>query len=278
MSTERTPEQRLARTKRLWEKKNLGKVWSGYKRSDMCRERIRSGRIGKSLHPLSQETIQKIHESTVGRPKSKETRRKMSIAQLGATHLSSGDRVVLSEESRTKMRIAKQGSRNPMWNIGQQHPRYSKKHTLEAKKRISCKILGISPESWTGFATEGLYCEKWDDPVLNIKKRVRAFFKGRCIECGKTKEENGGKFLDVNHVSMNKDACCTGPKFEWLFVLLCRSDHGKATVSPGSSELRYKELIALQYGGKCYYTLQEFQNLIECGVFKSSDWGRKDGH
>jgi len=172
-----------------------------------------------------------------------------------------------SQATLKKMSEVKKGKPNPM---------EGRHHSYATKKRMSVSAQGISEEEWVDFKKNHPYCWKWTDPELKIKKRVRAFFKGRCVECGKVREP-GGYFLSVHHVSRNRDACCTGETFEWLFIVLCRKHHRIAEANPETYIPKYKRMIKEQYGGKCYYTLVEFDDLVERGVLKSSDWGRKDG-
>lgn len=100
----------------------------------------------------------------------------------------------------------------------------------------------------------GEYCERFDEP---FKRRCRVFFNNKCVVCGMTQEENGNS-LPVHHVYYNKKMCCDGSRR--MVVPLCNSHH---SITNGKRDRNYwsqyfHELIALQYGGKCYYTREEY--------------------
>lgn len=139
------------------------------------------------------------------------------------------------------------------------------------------------------------YCEKFSD---SLKERVRAFFGHRCVICGKTREENLGKRLDVHHVFVEKLACCE-TKIEdmdlirkrlpfqiarfgsdvfsddeinciRMMVPLCISDHSKVHgLEPNDSPYEntyyrklFAEMIFSKYDGKSYFSEEEFKKKV----------------
>jgi hypothetical protein len=96
-----------------------------------------------------------------------------------------------------------------------------------------------------------------------FRERVRLFFGNRCVYCGKTEKENG-KNLSVHHVTYQKGVCCEDDDVKGrLFVTLCASHH-PMTNSPKKREYwkdYFTKLINEKYGGRCYYTENEYEQL-----------------
>lgn len=90
------------------------------------------------------------------------------------------------------------------------------------------------------------YCQRW---TSDLRERVRIFFNYRCVNCGKTQEENGQK-LNVHHVNYDKMVCCNDVKP--LFVALCISCHMKSNYNREKWERIFTELIMTKFGGKCF--------------------------
>lgn len=161
-------------------------------------------------------------------------------------------------------------------NLGKVHP-----HSPETKKKMSMVRQGITdPADWPGFISlEDSYCWKWRDPRLKIRKRVRAYFNNTCLGCGATSADAKHKFLHVHHIGGDKSACCSENPKGWLFVPLCSSCHGKTLGKMKNwYALYYTELILERYHGKCYYTLDEYELLVDTGIINPGDFGRKDGN
>ena len=122
-----------------------------------------------------------------------------------------------------------------------------------------------------------IYCDLWPD----VNERVHAFFDYKCVGCGtpETNRSHAG-----HHVFYVKNACCwvnedgiyytnlnatdhikndyyigENPNY---FVILCPECHGKTN---GNFENRkrwanyYKNVIDTEYGGKSYYTKEEWE-------------------
>jgi hypothetical protein len=121
------------------------------------------------------------------------------------------------------------------------------------------------------------YCELWPD----VNERVHAFFDYKCVGCG-TPEIN--RSHAGHHVFYVKNACCwfdkegiyytnlnapnhigndycigDNPNY---FVILCPKCHGETNGNFGNRKRwadYYKNLIDKEYGGKSYYTKEEWE-------------------
>jgi len=267
----------------------------------------------------SEETKEKLRQSKIGFKHTEESKAKIKAARASQ---------VCSPETRAKMSAARTGSKNPFYgrkltdeqkqhlreiNAGENHPNYGKHlseetknkireshikdknynygipHTEEHKKKISLSISKDKNPNWQGGISFYPYCPKFDEPM---KENVRAFFGGRCVICGKTKEENSNsryktEKLSVHHVFTEKMAGCEtkiqdmeavrkrlpkeiarigAPEFSSLeiayirmMVPLCRSDHSSvggedSDIEFEKSEYRkfFVDVIMNKYNGKCY--------------------------
>lgn len=141
-----------------------------------------------------------------------------------------------------------------------------KKSAVERGRGIVCsnkcasllqigRFIGDKSPVWKGGTSFEPYCPKFNK---EFKERVRAFFNYKCAECGMSQEENG-KALGVHHVIYNKNTCCdsTIP----LFVPLCNHCHSKTNSRRKHWQTHFTELINTKYGGKCYYTKEEWASL-----------------
>lgn len=200
--------------------------------------------------------------------KTEEHKKNLSLANKGKPSPRVG--AVLTDDTKQLLSIAASGRVSNRKGV---------KLKPSTRKLISMSRQGISKEEdWVGFSKEKNYCWKWTDPELKIRKRVRAFFGNKCIECGATQANNKQKFLHVNHVGNNKGACCSDNPDGWLFVPLCTSCHSKASgTNQKNSDIKYTNIINTKYGGKCYFTLEEYDRLVEIGQLKTDDYGRRDG-
>lgn len=105
---------------------------------------------------------------------------------------------------------------------------------------------GEKHPNWKGGISYEPYCVLFNN---EFKKRVRDFWNNTCVECGKTKEEEGAN-LCVHHVNFDKESCCNDSKP--LFVTLCKSCHSKTNANREYWEEKYTALINEKYGGQCY--------------------------
>lgn len=139
-----------------------------------------------------------------------------------------------------------------------------KSNISETSPRLYCSRMcagkdktGEKNSNWKGGTSFGEYCEKFN---VEFKERVRAYYGYTCLICG-IKESEMKENLTVHHVMHNKDACCSNsPK---LFATVCRACHNKTNgkyIKYGWEEYFIK-LINEKYGGKCYYTKEEYKEL-----------------
>lgn len=133
--------------------------------------------------------------------------------------------------------------------------KYSSSFLKEHPIKAWLGVTGENHPQWQGGISFEPYCPKFNN---EFKERVRAFFNYRCVECGKTQEEEG-RALCIHHVNYNKKTCCdnTIP----LFVPLCDTCHKRTNRHRDYWQLHFTELIYLQHGGKCYYSQEEFAQL-----------------
>ena len=151
-----------------------------------------------------------------------------------------------------------------------------------------------------GGVSFGKYCPKFNP---ELKENVRNFFGGRCVICGKTKEENNNERLSVHHVFTEKMACCESiiadmdtvrkrfPKevaqfgnanfspLEIIYIRmmtpLCRSHHSYVEgedINMPFEQTKYRKylanLIMNNYGGNCY----------DASIIKPEDTNDEDIH
>jgi cytochrome c553 len=135
-------------------------------------------------------------------------------------------------------------------------------------KRMSDLKKGENNPLWNNGSSDRGYCYKF----IEVQPRVRAFFNDTCVDCGKTKAEEGRE-MSVHHVYSNKNVCCDEDERKVL-VTVCASCHGKIpkyrlNMTPEHLkkiklwEEKYLNLIANKYGGKCYYTVEEMEMIFE---------------
>lgn len=84
------------------------------------------------------------------------------------------------------------------------------------------------------------YCELFTE---SLKERVRDFFGNKCVICGKVRQENLGKRLDVHHVFVEKLACCE-TKIEDMDLV--RNRFPKDIARFGESTFSEKELQCIR--------------------------------
>lgn len=235
----------------------------GYKVKDLKFEAERARKISEALRgkPKSEEHRKNISKSLKGvkRVISPEQRKKISDSmkgkRVGSNNPMYGTHA--SEETRRKMSEAQKGKNHPMF--GKHHSEESKQkmrksHTPmseETRKNLGKNRLGEKSHNWKGGISFEPYCPKFND---EFKERVRAFFGYRCVECGKTQEENGIA-LSVHHVTFDKKTCCnTSIPF---FVPLCIKCHTKTNHNRPFWRYWFTEMINRHYGGKCYLSKEE---------------------
>jgi hypothetical protein len=265
------------------------------------RERCKAMGLANRGKVASAETKAKMSATRKGRPHSKKHSEAIGKALKGR---------VFTEEWRAKLSLAasnrkvSQETRKRMSETrsGEQNGFYGRQHDPESRKIMSEKAMGReqtyealvkNTEAQLGGMWYGnvryptrIVCVKWDD----VNVRVHAFFKNRCIVCGKTKEpgklapsghhvfyetksccwydtEDGIYYTNLNAKDHKERDYCIGDNPNY-FVLLCQSCHGKSNGTFANRKKwadLLKEIVDEQYDGKCYYTKEEFKTLKEMG-------------
>lgn len=123
------------------------------------------------------------------------------------------------------------------------------------EKAVGKKLSGSNCHLWKGGSSFEPYCPRFNNEFRN---RVRAFFDNKCVLCEKTMKENR-KNMDVHHVNYNKMVCCNG--IEPIMATLCRSCHSKTNHDREYWELFLEEKIKKEFGGKSFYTIEEYKAL-----------------
>ena len=141
---------------------------------------------------------------------------------------------------------------------------------------MSKNNVGENNPSWTGGPKE--YCEKW---CPEFRRRIRAFFDHKCVECGTLQNE---KLLHCHHVYYDKKACCSvnedGKYFSNLgikgqpftfeivgdpnkFILLCHNCHAKTSLKRNRPfwARHFEEIINNYYLGRSYFTKEEYKKI-----------------
>ena len=137
-------------------------------------------------------------------------------------------------------------------------------------------LIGENNPNWAGGPKD--YCEKW---TLEFRRRIRAFFDYKCVECGTPQTED---LLHCHHVYYDKKACCSvnenGKYFSNLgikgnlysfeiigdpnkFIALCDTCH-KSTSGKKNREYwarHFEEIINIYYLGKSYFTKEEYEKM-----------------
>jgi len=278
-SPEHLEKNRLART--------------GHTASDATREKMRLSHSGEKNHNFgkvfSEETRKKIGDSRrgdknplYGTHRPEYIKKAIGDANRGEKHYNYGKH--LSDDIKEKIRLATSGEKNH--NYGKSFSDEMKGKIAEChvgmsisediRMKMSASHQGIPEEDWKRFATAGVYCKKWTDPILKIRKRVRARYGNKCIFCRAGIEDNDNKHMSVHHVTRDKSTCCNNNKSGWLFATLCKSCHAREGNKP-EFETRLRETIALEYGNKCMLSLEEYNIRYPNGSLLDQQWGRRSG-
>ena len=210
------------------------------------RKKISAAFKGKPLPP---EHRAKIGASNRGKHRSKELRDRISAALTGK-HPSAETLIKLSNSRKGHPVSIETREKIRMGHLGKQLSVEHKKKLREARVGKYC---GEKHPAWKGGVSFEPYCVKFNE---NLKERVRAFFRYRCVECEGTSTRER---LLVHHVNFDKQTCCNSniP----LFVPLCRSCHSKTNFNRCYWENHFTNLINEKFGGKCYFTQEEMMHL-----------------
>lgn len=186
------------------------------------------------------------------------------FGRTGCNHPSFGKRRILSKKTCERISVARTGMKCPWTSERNKREDVRRNnsnklrgshHSKNTCQKMSESHRGEKSHFWKGGISFEPYCIKFN---TEFKNRVRAFFGYKCVECERTQEENG-RALDVHHVNYDKMICCNDAKP--LFVALCRSHNTMANFNRNFWEDWYTEIINEVYGGKSYYTDEEFKEM-----------------
>jgi len=236
--------------------------WKRHFCNNKCKSAWLSGK------PLSQKTrtkLSNIHKGEnnpfFGKKHTQITRDKMSASHMGDKNPNFGKPKSLA--TRTKMSESKKGIKNP--NFGKPKSLATRTKMSDAAKGIKNHNFGktASPDTrakmgksrsgeknshWLGGISFNPYCPKFNN---NLKERVRKFFNYTCQMCGH-KWQPGERKLCVHHINYDKRACCE-PTVKPLFAVVCHGKcHNKTNKNRTYWYQHFQELIAIQYGGRCF--------------------------
>ena|SRR3990167_2403221 len=125
---------------------------------------------------------------------------------------------------------------------GEKHPMYGKKHTNEAKRKMSIAKIGKytkeNSPNWQGGKSFMPYGLDFDNKLRKIIK-IRDNYQ--CRECG-IKEMESKYYLDVHHIDYNKQNNTT-----FNLITLCRKCHAKTNFNRKTwveyYKNKYKDLL-----------------------------------
>jgi len=199
----------------------------GKKRSQSTKDNISKANKGRILTP---EWKNKIAKTLTGGKASAETKAKMSEQKKGEKHPLYGRPV--TETTKVKISSKLKGQ--------------SQSEESNIKRRNA--FLGNKNPQWKGGISFGQYCPKFND---EFKERVRKFFYYTCQMCGHVWRP-GEKRLCVHHINYDKTACCD-KNVKPLFTVVCPGNcHNQTNKNRDYWYQHFQEVIAIQYGGRCY--------------------------
>jgi hypothetical protein len=111
---------------------------------------------------------------------------------------------------------------------------------------------GPNNPNWNDGASFEPYCPKFNE---EFKERVRTFFDGECLICGKSEADLGRK-LSVHHVDYDKKVCCNDRPP--AFAAVCIRHNVMANYDRERWGYMFHYIIDEIYGGKCYFPRGDF--------------------
>jgi hypothetical protein len=191
------------------------------------------GKTGKDSpnygKPRSEETKRKISEANKGKHPSEESRRKMSEAHKGEKHHMFGKH--LPEETRRKMSEALRGEKNPM---------FGKKPSKEHKKKLSESHRGKYHSEETKKKLSEL--NKGKHHSEETKRKISELKKGNLYNLGKHHSEEAKRKMSI------------AAKKNYQNEEYCRKRQKSHNAKPNKKEIFIKELLDSIFPGDYTYT------------------------
>ena len=164
--------------------------------------RCNMSRAGFLRPPMSDQTKELVVTALTGRPVSEETRCKIAESETGKT---------VSEQTRCKSAESHTGL----------------PQSDETRRRRSATRQGIPYDDWESYATNSLYCPKFNELCResNREKYGRHCFLTGAPESANVNKSGKMSKLSVHHVDMDKMQGCIGNR--WKLVPLLMGIHTK---------------------------------------------------
>lgn len=177
----------------------ISAAWTVRVVSEETKAKMSAAKMGEN-HPnfgktLTEDTCAKISASKIGKPRSEETRTKLSAASI---------ELWKDPEFRDK-------------HSGENNHNFGKTFSKEHRAKMSVSGIGENNPSWRGGISFEPYC-----PAFNgqLKEKIRNRDNRTCVLCGKSEIQNGRR-LSVHHIDGDKMQGCDGKK--WYLCALCHS-------------------------------------------------------
>jgi hypothetical protein len=120
---------------------------------------------------------------------------------------------------------------------GKRSHMYGRKLSEDTKRKMSLSRQGKNHPMWNGGSSFVPYCHKFN---RKLKEQTRERFGRKCVVCNKSESENGKK-LSVHHVTYEKMDGCNGNDFK--LVPLCASCHAKTNFRRGNWEHSFNDIL-----------------------------------
>jgi hypothetical protein len=198
----------------------------GIRPNEETRKKLSLAKKGKKQTP---EHIANMRATKIGKPHSKEHTEKVAATHRGKKR---------TPETRERMSKAAKGKKKNL--------------TIEQRMALIERQRGCKSHFWKGGESFKPYCEKF---TKEFKNRVRAFFEYRCICCGKHVNECKQN-LHVHHVDYDKMICCNDKPA--VFAAMCGKHHSTTNHDRDRWIPIIHRIVDEIYGGKSYYTKEEF--------------------
>jgi len=176
-----------------------------------------------------------LHKDRIGKPRSEETKAKMSKSKTGSK---------ASEEAKRNMSLAHMGQTSSL----------GYKHTKEAREKMSKSHIGLwvgekSPmfgrtgdkhPSWKGGISCEPYCDIWTDQ--EYKESIRKRDNYECQNPGCYKNSNPNRALSIHHINFIKKDC-----HHKNLITLCVGCNTRANANRDEWTMFYRNIMIEKY-------------------------------